>query len=116
MHGITRVGSIAGTGLIAVEFLEDPIYPLVYLITVACPTPAFAATASDPADPSRPAELGQGELLSEKQPAADVGIDLEGTISYPSPDTDPLNGVTGHVSISWKLKGTPAPVGWRRPP
>jgi hypothetical protein len=30
--------------------------------------------------------------------------DLKGTIRYPAPETDPVNGVTGTVEVHWDLK------------
>ena len=112
-NGRSLTGPIVGTGLFAVEFLHDPVYPWVYLITAACPSPHWPATDGYPATPSQPAELGHNEYTSEKQPAASRRMDpqqllrelprLQGSITYPSPDTDPLNGVTGSVTVSWNL-------------
>lgn len=112
-HGQSLTGAITGTGLIAVEFEADPIHTWVYKITAACPTPAWPATQDSEATPSQPAELGHNEQNSEKQPAGGVGLTLQqaiaqlarlqGSITYPSPDTDPLNGVSGSVTVSWSL-------------
>lgn len=102
-QGHTTVGSMSGNGLIGVEFLRDDTYRLKYKITVACPTPDF------PSAPGRPAELGHYEQTSDEQEASGYGIDLKGSMAYPSPDTDALNGVSGTVSISWDLKSSAPP-------
>jgi hypothetical protein len=113
-QGKTRTGRIMGKALFAVELLKDPVYPWVYRITAACPSPNWPATEDEPETPSRPAELGHGEMSSENQPATSdrtmtleklfsILSRLEGSITYPSPDTDPLNGVTGSVTVSWNL-------------
>lgn len=118
-HGVTteremgrsRTGAIAGPGLIAVEFLTDPVHDTVYLISAACPSPDWPGSIDEAPTPSRPAEMGHNEQNSEKQPTLacpsspwTCAVDLEGSITYPSPDADPANGVTGNVKISWKLK------------
>jgi len=113
-NGRSLTGRITGPALFAVEFLQDPMYPWVYRITVACPTPHWPATEDAAATPSRPAELGHNEYGSERQPAASTAMTLEhlvaslakleGSITYPSPDVDPLNGVTGNVTVSWNLR------------
>jgi len=95
-NGQTPNRTVAGAGLFAVEFSGWSNNS--YLITAACPTPADAGT------PSRPAELGHFEMKSDWQPAKGLGVDLVGKNSYPSPDSDPLNGVTGTVTIGWTLK------------
>jgi hypothetical protein len=112
-EGRTYTGVIVGTGLIGVEFLPDPLYPWVYQITAACPTPAWPAKDDQEATPSQPAELGQGEQSSDKQPVGRKGMLLEeaiasvtkldGVISMPTNDTDPANGVTGTVTVTWHL-------------
>ena len=109
--GRSRTGAIAGPGLIAVEFLTDPVHDTVYLISAACPSPDWPGSIDEAPTPSRPAEMGHNEQNSEKQPTLacpsspwTCAVDLEGSITYPSPDADPANGVTGNVKISWKLK------------
>lgn len=104
-NGQTTTGPITGTGLIAVEFERDDTYRLVYRITVACPSPAWPGTPDNPrGTPSRPAELGDNEQKSYDQPASGFGIDLIGSSSYPAPETDSVNGVSGQVDVSWSLK------------
>lgn len=112
-QGRSLTGAIVGTGLIGVEFLNDPVYPWVYLITVACPSPDWPATEDAAAIPSRPAELGQNEFTSEKQPVGRPGMrleqaiasvtKLEGSINYPTPGVDESNGVTGQTTVNWYL-------------
>jgi len=116
-EGRTTTGKITGTGLIAVEFentkdREDEDQPsrlapsrLVYRITVACPSPAWPPTEDNPrGTPSQPAELGHTEMKSYDQQATAIGIDLIGSSSYPAPESDALNSVTGQVQVSWSLK------------
>ena len=113
-EGRSRKGAINGSGLLAVEFdrdtVEDPVNAskstsrLVYRITVACPSPDWPASADEPATPSRPAELGDLQQQTYNQPASEVGINLDGSTSYPAPESDALNGVTGAVQVNWSLK------------
>jgi hypothetical protein len=93
-------GAITGPGLIAVEFLQDSLGRLVYDITATCPT----ADHPDLGGPSRPAEPGgENEMKTYEKLARAVGMNLVGTHSYPAPETDPVNGVTGTVSVVWNL-------------
>jgi len=114
-EGRSRTGVIVGTGLIGVEFLSDRLYTWVYQITAACPTPAWPESGNDPATPARPAELGQGDQSTYKLEfgmfrtgttldEAIAGVtELKGVISTPTNDTDPGNGVTGVVTVTWHL-------------
>lgn len=99
----SKRGNIQGDGLVAVEFEKDENDRLIYNVTVACPSPAWPATDFDAAIPSRRAELGDFEQQSYEQPAASVGMNLEGSNSYPAPEADPVNGVDGTVTMSWRL-------------
>lgn len=108
-NGQSTTGAVTGKGLIGVEFDEevDPntrAKRTVYRISVACPSPAFAATEYVAATPSRPAELGHFFQETLNQPIVSVGFDLVGSISIPSPETDQLNGVSGAIQINWSLK------------
>jgi hypothetical protein len=106
-NGRSITGIIDGPGLFAVEFEPDSHFPLAYRITAACPTPAYPAIPEDgvEATKSQPAELGHNDQNSEKQPAKEIAqASVEGTIQYEAPETDPVNGVTGTVAISWSLK------------
>jgi len=115
-QGKSQTGAITGKGLIAVEWLEDPMYPWVYQITAACPTPDWpAGPDGEAATPSQPAELGHNDQSSYHQPdqlikpgmtleqAIDALARIQGTLSYPAPETDQLNGVSGATVISWNL-------------
>jgi hypothetical protein len=114
--GRSRTGAVTGTGLVAVEFDNDtlpngdrdPKAGEVYRITVACPSPAFQATADEAATPSRPAELGDFFQQTYDQritpPFKAPLVDLVGSTSYPAPDVDALNGVNGAVQVNWSLK------------
>jgi hypothetical protein len=104
-QGQSKTGAITGNGLIAVEFDPDTTgKKLEYTITAACPTPDWPATSDAAAMPSRPAELGHNFQTSYRQPASALGINLVGSSSYPAPETDPINRVSGVVSVSWDLK------------
>jgi hypothetical protein len=92
------------------------MYPWVYQITAACPTPDWPPGPNgEAATPSQPAELGHNDRSTYKQPdglirqgwtleQAVAGLyRLQGTLSYPAPETDQLNGVSGAVVVSWNL-------------
>jgi hypothetical protein len=110
-------GVISGKGLFAVEWLEDPMYPWVYQITAACPTPNIPASADGyrAASPSQPAELGHNDMTTYKMPDPRIKqgwtlqqavaqlTTLQGSLRYPAPETDPLNGVSGVVTVVWNL-------------
>lgn len=115
-NGRSTTGAITGKGLVAVEWLLDDMYPFVYRITAACPTPDYPAGPNgEAATPSQPAELGHNDMTSDKQPDPWIkpGMTLEhvvtglyrlqGTLSYPAPETDQSNGVSGNVVITWNL-------------
>lgn len=113
-QGTTRIAEIRGPGLVAVELLKDPVYPWVYLITVACPSPDWPEDPSSgtPATPSRPAEMGHEEQSSEKQPATSKNITLEELLSeelsrlegqITHRDSDPASGSSGYITITWNL-------------
>ncbi len=102
-EGGSRVLTSNGNGLIAVEFKVDDTMRQVYNITVACPSPGDADT------PSQRAELGHFDQQSydQRTTAAGVpvapGVDVIGDNSYES-GTDPVNNVTGRVTVTWNLK------------
>jgi hypothetical protein len=115
-QGTSQTGAITGKGLFAVEWLDDPMYPWVYQITAACPTPDWPAGPNgEAATPSQPAELGHNDQSTYKQSdilikpgmtleqAIDVMYRIQGTLTYPAPETDQLNGVSGGVVVSWSL-------------
>jgi hypothetical protein len=109
--GVSWTGTIVGRGLIGVEFIADEAYPLASSITVACPSARFP----DHADGSRgwdsePAEVGSSFSFQTPPARARVaGEPLAGTLNYPPPETDALNGVTGTVSVQWNLWRTGQP-------
>jgi hypothetical protein len=104
-QGQSLTGAITGPGLLAVEYERDEKKRLVYRITVACPTPDWPATPDAAATPSQRAEMGHNDRSTYEQPATAIAqADLTGSSSYPAPETDALNGVSGAVSISWSLK------------
>jgi hypothetical protein len=115
-HGQSRRGVIMGKGLFAVEWLEDPMYPWVYQITAACPSPEWPPGPNGEAGtPSEPAELGHNDQSTLKQPDPRIRAGwtlqqtvarittLQGGLRLPAPETDPLNGVSGVVTIVWNL-------------
>lgn len=116
--GTPWVGTIVGPGLLGVEFLADPMYPLVYQITVACPSPAYPDHADGSSGrPSAPAELGSSySVVTDRQPARRAGEPLAAALNFPAPETDPDNGVTGMVGLSWNLTTTPTPTPPPPPP
>jgi hypothetical protein len=107
--GQSTTGGITGTGLVAVEFVTEPLKDTsrkaepVYRITVACPTPAYPKTDDSEATPSQPAELGHNDQTTYNIKGVPIGSDLIGTISYPAPETDGVNGIGGNVTVTWRL-------------
>ena len=97
-NGQTTTGKISGPGLFAVEFERDSANKLVYRITAACPTAAGMGS------PAQPAELGHNDRETYQQPATAIGQKvLKGGSNYPAPETDPVNGVTGTVQVTWNI-------------
>lgn len=103
-EGVARVWTSNGSGLVAVEFKEDDTMRKVYNITVACPSPGNADT------PSERAELGHFDQQSYEQRTTAAGgpivpgVDLVGSSSEENPANDPVNGITGTVTVKWNLK------------
>lgn len=93
----TQTKSIGGDGLIAVEFVKDSADQLVYNVTAACPPPAAAGSSAVPA------ELGHTDMQSYPVRATSVGMNVVGASTYPAPEEDPVNNVTGTVSVRWSL-------------
>jgi hypothetical protein len=97
-HGRTTTGTIAGPALVAVEFERDSVNNIVYNITVACPSVAGMGS------PVQPAELGHHDLSTYPQPSTGIAQHvIKGGSNYPAPETDPVNGVTGTVQVTWAL-------------
>jgi hypothetical protein len=97
-NGQTVNGTVSGPGLFAVEFERDSTNRLVYRITAACPTAAGMGS------PVQPAELGHHDQSTYEQRADTIGQKtLKGTSNYPAPETDPVNGVTGTVQVTWNI-------------
>ena len=115
-QGNSSRGTVMGKGLFAVEWLEDPMYPWVYQITAACPTANWPPGPNGEAGtPSRPAELGHNDMTTFPQPDPRIRpgwtleqavasiTTLQGSLRYPAPETDPLNGLSGVVTVFWNL-------------
>ena len=97
-NGQRKAGKISGPGLFAVEFEHDSANKLVYRLTAACPT------VEGMGSPVQKAELGHHDMESYQQRATEIGQKLlMGGSSYPAPETDPVNNVTGTVKVSWNL-------------
>ena len=97
-NGQTTNGTVSGPGLFAVEFERDSTNKLVYRITAACPTAAGMGS------PVEKAELGHHDQQTYEQRAASIGQKvLQGRSSYPAPETDSVNGVTGTVQVTWNV-------------
>lgn len=104
----TETGSIQGRGLIAITRESEDGKP-AYRIAVSCPSPAWPTSVNrpgEPARPSQPAEWGSSyaeeTYLQPLPPPAANGV-LSGSRSVAHPDTDSANGVTGTMSVSWRL-------------
>ena len=97
-NGQTTAGTVSGPGLFAVEFERDSTNQLVYRITAACPTAAGMGS------PVQKAELGHHDYETYEQRATTIGQKvLTGGSSYPAPETDSVNGVTGTVKVAWNI-------------
>jgi hypothetical protein len=111
-NGASQTGGISGTALVAVEFVTEPLNDSsekdepVYRITVACPTPLWPSTADAAGTPSQPAELGHNDQTTYNIKGVPIGSTLIGKLTYPAPETDSLNGVSGNVTVAWKLTAT----------
>jgi hypothetical protein len=117
--GTSWTGSIVGPGLFAVEFIPDPLHTLAYRFTVACPSARFPdhVDGSSGRD-SEPAKLGSSySIVTDPQPARVIGEPLAGAVTYPAPESDPDNGVSGTVAVQWNLwrPGQPPPSPPARP-
>jgi len=75
---------ISGPGLFAVEFELDSADKLVYRITAACPT-------------------GHDRETYQQRATAIAQKVLQGGSSYPAPETDEVNHVTGTVKVTWNI-------------
>lgn len=97
-QGQSTSGTISGPGLFAVEFERDSVDKLAYRITAACPTAAGMGS------PVQPAELGHNDRETYQQRATTIGQkELKGSSSYPAPETDEVNHVTGTVQVTWNV-------------
>ena len=98
-NGQTQSGTVSGPGLFAVEFERDSTNQLFYRITAACPTAAGMGS------PVQKAELGHHDYETYEQRATMIGQkDLLGNSTYPAPETDSVNGVTGTVQVTWTIR------------
>lgn len=103
--------TILGKALFAVEFGKSNGMDY-FLVTVACPSEAGTDSTqnlksllwSGNTIESTLPELDGREMESDKQPATSIGMNLIGTITYPHPEVDPVNGVSGTVTVKWDLK------------
>ena len=109
--------TVGGPGLFAVEFDKDQQGKLYYLVTIACPSEAGTESTENlktggkdgNAISSTPPGLDGREMQSDKQPATHVGMNLAGNITFRHPDEDPLNGVSGTVTVKWTLNAATRP-------
>ena len=113
-NGNSTTGAITGRALVAVEFESGSLTPdsikqqsvPIYRVTVACPTPEFPRTADSDGSRSQPAELGHNDQSSYNVKGVPIGSPLIGQLTYPAPETDQSNGVTGNVTVRWTLMPT----------
>jgi hypothetical protein len=103
--------SIDGPGLLEIKFGRNKASTAAstYQFTVACPN-----AMDDPPEEARwshsmDSYVQQGwkvwDALAKQEL---VPVTLKGTWTVPNPATDPLNGVTGTLSLTWLLCATPA--------
>ena len=114
----TQVNSrITGPGLVAVEYgtntEDDPKGPF-YLITVACPSPAGEEITTNLRTGERTVNRVLGEppdgfrggsqqASSYQRPGTQRDVELTGTTVDENPDADAANGLTGTLTVTWKL-------------
>lgn len=107
--------TIRGPGLVAVEYgtntNDEPKGPY-YRITVACPTPAGEEVTTDLPSGTKtvlkrasvpPKGFDGGEMSSYERPGTQKDASLQGSTVDEHPDADAANGLTGTVTITWKL-------------
>lgn len=109
------VFTIKGPGLVAVEYgtntSDDPKGPY-YRITVACPSPAGEEINTEfitgqKTVLKRTSVLPKGfdgeEMSSYKRPGTQKDPVLQGSTVDEHPEADAANGLTGTLTITWKL-------------
>jgi hypothetical protein len=107
--------SIRGPGVVAVEYgtntEDDPKGPY-YKVTVACPSPQGEEVNTDLRTGEKtvlkvvsrpPDKFSRGEMSSYKQPGTERDEVLRGTTVDEHPEADAANGLTGTVTVTWKL-------------
>lgn len=125
----TRRGVIAGPGLFQIEFATGGSHSVMgteedeeveldedtpsYEVTVTCPSPEMTSTGGGQTEvtPARPARWGSSEQVSTYDWPGDFEqASLKGSSSWRHPDSDPANGITGKVTVTWSLIKTPPPA------
>ena len=104
-------GVVSGPGIFTLEFKKEE-GQLVYQITAACPSALVTETFTDylssqtstTTSTAKPADWRDRTSI-DPEPATAVGMNLlSGSKTFPHPDEDPSNGVTGKMTFSWSLK------------
>lgn len=119
----TEQGTIGGKGLFALETPKGIVSDATYTIRIACPTPATQWRAEERGQPVKtgsepwaPADLKVALIEIIEKPEVDFTL-LEGKETYPHPESDEANAVTGTVRITWRLAGRlPTPGGGPKNP
>ena len=100
-------GVVSGPGIIVVEFKRQN----VPRITVACPSATVTETTTDylsnqtGTGTSNAKPVNWRDRISiDPAPASAIGVDLVGNKAVPHPEEDPLNGVTGRMTLTWSLR------------
>jgi hypothetical protein len=107
--------TIKGPGLVAVEYgtntVDDPKGPY-YRVTVACPSPAGEEISTDFRTGTRtvikvlggpPDGFSGSEMSSYKRAGTERDAVLQGSTVDEHPEADVANGLTGTVTVTWKL-------------
>lgn len=119
----TEHGTISGKGLFALETPKGIVSDATYTIRIACPTPAMQWRAEEKGQPVKsgsepwaPADLKVALIEIIEKPEVDFTL-LEGRETYPHPESDEANAVTGTVRVTWRLVGRlPTPGGGSKKP
>jgi hypothetical protein len=111
-------GIIDGIGIINIEFSEGGMHSVgpdeveldedtpSYNITITCPSPAVTSTGGGETirTPAEDARQGSSwEIQTYDWPGAYLQSSLRGNATWNHPATDPVNGVTGTVTVEWDL-------------
>jgi hypothetical protein len=113
-----ELGNIDGAGLIRIEFGRGGVHSVgsedveladdvpSYNIAVVCPSPTSTVTGDGERTitPGQPAGWGSSWEIQTYDCAGDFSQrSLSGSSTWNHPEADPVNGITGSVTVKWNL-------------